>query len=79
MKRNLAQQAEDVEQLLRLRFSFFWQLWGGDGAASQGCLTGLPHRAASQGCLTGLPHSAGPAFLSEHSHIFLSKACVGPT
>ena len=52
MKRNLAQQAEDVEQLLRLRFSFFWQLWGGDGAASQGCLTGLPHRAASQGCLT---------------------------
>lgn len=39
MKRNLAQQAEDVEQLLRLRFSFFWQLWGGDGAASQGCLT----------------------------------------
>lgn len=32
MKRNLAQQAEDAEQLLRLRFSFFWQFWGGDVA-----------------------------------------------
>lgn len=34
MKRNLAQQAEDAEQLLRLRFSFFWQFWGGDVAAA---------------------------------------------
>lgn len=37
MKRNLAQQAEDAEQLLRLRFSFFWQFWGGDVA---GAVTG---------------------------------------
>jgi len=34
MKRNLAQQAEDAEQLLRLRFSFFWQFWGGDVAGA---------------------------------------------
>lgn len=32
LKRNLAQQAEDAEQLLRLRFSFCWQFWGGDVA-----------------------------------------------
>lgn len=34
MKRNLAQQAEDAEQLLWLRFSFFWQFWGGDVAGT---------------------------------------------
>lgn len=34
MKRNLAQQAEDAEQLLWLCFSFFWQFWGGDVAGA---------------------------------------------